>query len=163
MSAGLTNRPECRQGVRRSRSEHQLNSPGGGISGSKLDVLPQSSGFLSSPQASFALRMDLSLLRGNHRAAGLDCHLPPKLQKARVASILALNENGPLMDELTKEALANFSKALADVTDIFHKVTGPIAEEFGLLLGDKAREYRLRNLAGAARTSRIHFRQRAGR
>ena len=51
------------------------------------------------------------------------------------------------MDESTKEALANFSKALADVPDIFHKVAGPVAQEFGLFLGDKEREYRLRNLA----------------
>jgi hypothetical protein len=56
----------------------------------------------------------------------LDCQLLPNLQKARVpasgeaSALVALNESGSLVDELTKEAPANFSKALADVTDIFH-------------------------------------------
>ncbi len=47
------------------------------------------------------------------------------------------------MDE---PAVTHLAKALSDVTDIVHKIAGPVAEEFGLILGDKAREYRLRNL-----------------
>jgi len=34
---------------------------------------------------------------------------------------------------------------LENVTDIFNKLAGPLAREVGLTLGDKAREYRLRN------------------
>jgi hypothetical protein len=47
------------------------------------------------------------------------------------------------MDETV---VAHLAKALSDVTDIVHKIAGPVAEELGLVLGDKAREYRLRNL-----------------
>jgi hypothetical protein len=43
-----------------------------------------------------------------------------------------------LVDELTKEAPANFSKALADVTES-STITDPIADEFDLFLRDKAR------------------------
>jgi hypothetical protein len=42
------------------------------------------------------------------------------------------------VDELTKEAPANFSKALADVTES-STITDPIADEFDLFLRDKAR------------------------
>lgn len=48
------------------------------------------------------------------------------------------------MDE---SAVTHLAKALSDVTDILHKLAEPAAEELGLLLGDKVREYRLRNLA----------------
>lgn len=50
------------------------------------------------------------------------------------------------MDQGTKEALEHAAKALENVTDIFHKIAGPVAEEVGLMLGDRAREYRLKNL-----------------
>jgi hypothetical protein len=46
------------------------------------------------------------------------------------------------MDE---EIVKYGSKALADITEIGKKLAGPLAEEIGLTLGDKAREYRLRN------------------
>src|SRR5437879_1951854 len=46
------------------------------------------------------------------------------------------------MDE---EILKHGSKALADITDILNKLAGPMAQEIGLTLGDKVREYRLKN------------------
>jgi hypothetical protein len=49
------------------------------------------------------------------------------------------------MDEKIKDALAPAAKALENVTDLFHKLAGPLAEELGLMFGDKAREYRVRN------------------
>jgi hypothetical protein len=49
------------------------------------------------------------------------------------------------MDDSTKEALAYGAKALENVTDILNKLAGPLAEEVGLTLGDRAREYRIKN------------------
>ena len=46
------------------------------------------------------------------------------------------------MNEATQEAL---SKSLENLTDLLHKLAGPLAEEVGLTLGDKAREYRTKN------------------
>lgn len=51
------------------------------------------------------------------------------------------------MDKLD-DALATAkhgSKALENLTDVFKKIAGPLASEVGLMLGDKAREYRMQN------------------
>jgi hypothetical protein len=49
------------------------------------------------------------------------------------------------MDDTTREALGHAAKALENLTDVFKKLAGPLAEEVGLSLGDRAREYRLKN------------------
>jgi hypothetical protein len=49
------------------------------------------------------------------------------------------------MDESTKQALEHGSKALENLTDLVNKLAGPLAEEMGLSLGQKAYEYRVRN------------------
>jgi len=43
------------------------------------------------------------------------------------------------------EAAKSGSQALEHVTDIFNKLAGPLAAEVGMMLGDKARVYRMRN------------------
>jgi hypothetical protein len=43
------------------------------------------------------------------------------------------------------EAVRSGSQALEHVTDIFNKLAGPLASEVGMMLGDKARAYRMRN------------------
>lgn len=47
---------------------------------------------------------------------------------------------------MNESTVRHLAKALGDITDILHKIAEPAAEELGLLLGDKVREYRLRNL-----------------
>lgn len=49
------------------------------------------------------------------------------------------------MDKEIKDALAPAANALHDVTDLFKKLAGPLSEELGLMLGDKVKEYRVRN------------------
>jgi hypothetical protein len=39
----------------------------------------------------------------------------------------------------------HLTKAVSDITGLISKVAGPLAEELGLILGDKARAYRFRN------------------
>ncbi|MGA1998935.1 MAG: Abi-alpha family protein [Terriglobales bacterium] len=48
-------------------------------------------------------------------------------------------------DELS-DALGSTAKALENVTDIFHKLAGPVAEEIGLAWAANVYEYRVRNL-----------------
>jgi hypothetical protein len=43
------------------------------------------------------------------------------------------------------EAANAGSKALEHITDIFNKIAGPLASEIGMMLGDKARVYRMKN------------------
>ena len=45
---------------------------------------------------------------------------------------------GHILDE-------NLTKAVSDITGLVAKIAGPLAHETGLLLADKAREYRIRN------------------
>ena len=48
------------------------------------------------------------------------------------------------------------SGAAEKLADIIHKLAGPLAEEVGLLLGDKAKIYRLKNwLSVVNKTKRI--------
>lgn len=49
------------------------------------------------------------------------------------------------MDEESKKALAAGAEALKNVTDIFNKLAGPLADELGQMFGDKARVYRVKN------------------
>src|SRR5215469_230822 len=49
------------------------------------------------------------------------------------------------MDDDLKKALASGTQALKNVTEIFNKLAGPLADELGQMLGDKARFYRLKN------------------
>jgi hypothetical protein len=49
------------------------------------------------------------------------------------------------MDENLTKAIEHVSGALQDITSIFKNLAGPLADEVGQMLGDKAREYRLRN------------------
>lgn len=58
------------------------------------------------------------------------------------------------MDETIREALKSGTKALENVTDIFNKLAGPLAEVIGIALGDKAREYRLRNAINILRRTK---------
>jgi hypothetical protein len=39
----------------------------------------------------------------------------------------------------------NLTKAVSDITALFAKLAGPLTDEVGLMFGDKAREYRIRN------------------
>lgn len=39
----------------------------------------------------------------------------------------------------------NLTKAVSDITGLFAKLAGPLTDEVGQMLGDKAREFRLRN------------------
>jgi hypothetical protein len=43
------------------------------------------------------------------------------------------------------EAVKSGSQAFEHITDIFNKLAGPLASEVGMMLGDKARAYRMRN------------------
>lgn len=49
------------------------------------------------------------------------------------------------MDQDTKEAAKSGLKVLENVTDVFNKLAGPVAEELGQLMADKVRLYRARN------------------
>jgi hypothetical protein len=49
------------------------------------------------------------------------------------------------MEENLTKALEHVSGAIQDVTGIFKSLAGPLADEVGQMLGDKAREYRFRN------------------
>jgi len=50
------------------------------------------------------------------------------------------------MDRETKETLAQASKALENVTDIFNKLAGPFVEEVGIVFAEGALEYRIMTL-----------------
>ncbi len=49
------------------------------------------------------------------------------------------------MDENTTAITKSLSQAVADITDIVHRLFGPLADEFGQMMGDKVYEYRVRN------------------
>jgi hypothetical protein len=60
------------------------------------------------------------------------------------------------MDDDIKAIAKSTSKAIENVTDIFNKIAGPLANEFGQIIGDRMREYRIsKAVALLEKTKRI--------
>ena len=69
------------------------------------------------------------------------------------------------LDQETKEIIKSGAKALENVTAIFNKLARPLAEAVGVMFGDKAHEYRVRNVESKSchRTKIVMLRSTHGR
>lgn len=61
------------------------------------------------------------------------------------------------MDENPQETAKSLAKALENVTGVFGKIAGPFADEFGLIVGDRMRFYRLSRAIALLEKTKLMF------
>jgi hypothetical protein len=59
-----------------------------------------------------------------------------------------------MMDKETKEALVSAAKAAENVSEVFNKLAGPLADEVGGYFADKVRDHRRNNWIAVVQQTR---------